>query len=64
MREKIILNGGEIHFESTLTNILIKDNKITGVVINNKDIYETDNLIIAIGHGAKDTFNMLYEKGV
>ena len=64
MREKIILNGGEIHFESILTNILIKDNKITGVVINNKDIYETDNLIIAIGHGAKDTFNMLYEKGV
>lgn len=64
MREKIILNGGEIHFESTLTNILIKDNKITGVVINNKDIYETDNLIIAIGHGAKDTFNMLYKKGV
>ena len=64
MSEKIILNGGEIHFESTLTNILIKDNKITGVVINNKDIYETDNLIIAIGHGAKDTFNMLYKKGV
>ena len=64
MREKVILNGGEIHFESTLTDVLISDNKITGVVINNKDVYETDNLILAIGHGAKDTFNMLYEKGV
>lgn len=64
MREKIISDGGKIYFESTLTNILIKNDKITGVVINNKDIYETDNLIIAIGHGAKDTFEMLYNKGI
>ena len=64
MREKIISDGGKIYFESALTNILIKNDKITGVVINNKDIYETDNLIIAIGHGAKDTFEMLYNKGI
>ncbi len=64
MREKIISNGGKIYFSSAVTDVLIENNRVNGVVINNKDIYETDNLILAIGHGAKDTFNMLYEKGV
>lgn len=64
MREKVISNNGEIHFESMLTDILINDGKIDSIVINNKDIYKTDNLILAIGHGAKDTFTLLYEKGV
>ena len=64
IRKKIISNGGKIYFENTLTNILTQNDKVTGVTINNNDIYETDNLILAIGHGAKDTFEMLYNNGV
>ena len=64
MREYIISLGGEFHFNSCLTNIIIKDNKISEVEINNKDRYETDTLILAIGHSARDTFYMLHEHNI
>ena len=59
MRNKIIELGGTINYNSKLTNIKIKNNQIKSVIINDKDEYETDNLIIAIGHSARDTFKML-----
>ena len=61
MRNKIIELGGEIHYSSTLTNINIEDNKIKSIIINDKDEYETDDLVLAIGHSARDTFKMLNE---
>ena len=59
IRNKIIEMGGEIHFESTLTDIEIKDKVIKSITINDKDKYDTDVLILAIGHSARDTFRML-----
>ena len=59
MRNKIINLGGEIHYNSILTNINIENNTIKSIIINNKDEYDTDNLILAIGHSARDTFRML-----
>ena len=59
MRNKILSYGGEIHYNSTLTDLIIKDDKISGIVINDNEEYETDNLVIAIGHSARDTFKML-----
>ena len=59
MRKEIINLGGEIHYSSTLTDINVENNKISSVIINNKDEYKTDKLIIAIGHSARDTFLML-----
>ena len=59
MREKIISFGADIYFESTLTDIVIKDNKVSSVIINDKDEYKTNTLILAIGHSARDTFKMI-----
>lgn len=64
MREEIIKLGGEIHFESCVTDIVIEDDSIKKVVVNNKDIYETDTLVMAVGHSARDTFEMLYNKEI
>ena len=59
LRNKIIDLGGEIHYESTLTNINVENNRIKSIIINNTDEYETDDLVLAIGHSARDTFKML-----
>ena len=64
MRNDIIKLGGTFHYNSTLTNIIIKNNKISAIEINNKTIYETDILVLAIGHSARDTFEMLLNNGI
>ena len=63
MRNKILDLGGEIHYNSTLTNININinNNRVSSVIINDKEKYETDTLVLAIGHSARDTFKMLNE---
>lgn len=60
LRNKIINNGGSFLYNSCLTNINITNNKVTSIEVNNKDIIETDILVLAIGHSARDTFEMLY----
>lgn len=59
MRNKILELGGEINFNSTLTDINIDNNEVKSIVINNEKTIATDNLILAIGHSARDTFKML-----
>ena len=59
IRNKIIEMGGDIHFESTLTDINVEDKRIKSIIINNKDKYDTDVLLLAIGHSSRDTFRML-----
>ena len=63
MRKKIIEYGGVIHYNSTLEDIIIKDEKLDSIVVNG-EAFKTDVLILATGHSAKDTFNMLYERRV
>ncbi|MDD4151944.1 MAG: NAD(P)/FAD-dependent oxidoreductase, partial [Candidatus Gracilibacteria bacterium] len=64
LREKIISLGGEFRFESCLTDIIINGNKIKEIIINEKESIKTDDLILALGHSARDTFEMLYKKGL
>lgn len=68
IRKQVEALGGEYRFCHTLTDIRIKDNAITAAIItdNTGRVYElpTDTLIIALGHSARDTFRMLYEKGI
>jgi uncharacterized FAD-dependent dehydrogenase len=64
MREKILSWGGTYRFSTTLTDINIENNKIKSIVVNNNETIETDILILAIGHSARDTFKMLYEKNI
>lgn len=63
MRKAIFEYGGEIHFESCVTELLIEDSKVKGVIANNKE-FLSNNIVLAIGHSARDTFSMLYNKNV
>lgn len=67
IREKIIALGGEVRFNSKLIGINHKDGKVCSVEIEtptSKEIIETDNVILAIGHSARDTFAMLNDMKV
>ena len=64
IREHIIALGGQVRFGSQVTDILTDGRTITGVVINGTERLETDALILAIGHSARDTFEMLLERQV
>ena len=61
MRNKILEHGGVIRYNTCLTNIMIDNNKITSIEVNDNEIIKTDILVLAIGHSARDTFNMLYQ---
>ena len=62
IRNKIISMGGEFLFESCMTDIKIENNMVKGIEINHSKLLETDILIIALGHSARDTFEMLLNK--
>lgn len=64
IRRAIINLGGEFKFNSTVTEILISDDKVTGLVVNDSEKIKADVVVLAIGHSARDTFQMLYQKGV
>lgn len=64
MREAIKEFGGEIFFESKVTDLCIKNDALTGLVINENTMIKTNAIILAIGHSARDTFSMLLEKKI
>jgi len=64
MREDIISSGGEFLYNKTLTNIKIKDNKITAIELNNQEWLDCEILVLAIGHSARDTIEMLYNNNI
>ena len=63
IREEIISLGGEIHFLSKIDDIGIKNGRIVSVSAEGT-AFSAENVIIAAGHSARDTFAMLKEKGV
>ena len=64
MRNKMIEYGATFKYNSTLTDIIIENNKIKSIIINDKDEINCETLILAIGHSARDTFKMLNKKGI
>ena len=67
IRNKIIDFGGEILFDTLFERIIVNDNMLTGAVIRDcksQRIIKTDNLILATGHSARDTFKSLFESGI
>lgn len=64
MRLEIIKNGGCFYFDKKLTDIDIKDGKVVGITLNDCEYIKCDVLILGIGHSARDTFEMLYKKGI
>lgn len=64
IRKRITELGGEVRFNAKVTDILIEDNKIKGVVINEMEELLAEVLVLAIGHSARDTFAVLHDRGV
>ena len=62
IRNKIISMGGEFKYNTTLTNLIVNDNKLTAIQINDNEIIDCEVLVLAIGHSARDTFKMLKEQ--
>ena len=64
LRNRIISLGGTILYHSCLTNICVENNKIESIIINKRKRVKCDCLVLAIGHSARDTIKMLYDKGL
>lgn len=64
IRNHIVNLGGEFRFNACVTDICIDDNKITKIIVNGINEIDTDIVILAIGHSARDTFKMLYDKKI
>ncbi len=64
MREKIKDMGGSFRYNTCLTDIIVSEGKLEGIVLNALEKISCDVLVLAIGHSARDTFKMLYNRGV
>ena len=64
MRNKMISMGAEFRYNTTLTDFEVYDNHISRIKLNDNEWLDTDILVLAIGHSARDTFKMLYDKKV
>lgn len=67
MREQIVALGGEVRFSATLTDIHTKDGAVCAVTVSHNGRTEQipcAALLLAIGQGARDTYRMLYDRGV
>ncbi|HDZ77449.1 MAG TPA: dehydrogenase [Candidatus Omnitrophica bacterium] len=64
MRNYIIERGGGIFYSSKMTDILTLEGKALGVVINGEKEYRSSTIYLALGHSARDTFEMIHRKGI
>jgi uncharacterized protein len=64
MRQEIISLGGEVRFESKVTDLLIEDGQLEGVVLENGDTLRSRHVVLALGHSSRDTLRMLERQGV
>ena len=63
MREEIIENGGEVRFQTKVTDFIIEDGAVKALELNHEEILECEIVVVAIGHSARDTFEKIYERG-
>lgn len=64
MREEIIRLGGEVRFQSLVTDFKVKSGRITEITVNDGEEIPVSLLVLAIGHSARDTFHVLEQNGV
>jgi len=64
IRRYILERGGEIYYSAKMTDMFISDGKVLGVVINGEKEYRTSVVYLALGHSARDTFEMIHKKGI
>jgi uncharacterized protein len=64
MRKEIVALGGEVCFESRVTDLLLDDGQVEGVVLADGQALRSRHVVLALGHSARDTFRMLHRRGV
>jgi hypothetical protein len=64
MRADIEALGGEIRFQQRVTDVLIEDGHFRGVALASGEQLRADHVVLALGHSARDTFEMLQRRGV
>jgi hypothetical protein len=64
MRASIIELGGEIRFSTRVDDVHMENDQITGLRLSNGEEIKSRHVVLAVGHSARDTFEMLYERGV
>jgi hypothetical protein len=64
IRETIINNGGEVLFETFITDFIIQDKKIKGVISSEGKEFFSESVILATGHSARDIYYLLHKKEI
>ncbi|NCB41234.1 MAG: hypothetical protein EOM59_01240 [Clostridia bacterium] len=64
LREKIQMLGGEVRFQSMMSDLKYADGRLCGIKVNDAYFLEADTVILALGHSARDSFRMLYKNGI
>ena len=64
IRERIIAAGGEVRFEAQVTDLKIREGAVRAVILQDGGLLETDTVVLAPGHSARDTIRALYERGI
>jgi len=64
LRQEIIKNGGEVRFRSRVTDFLIENDQLTGLIINDHETLDCRVALLGIGHSARDTFATLHDRGI
>ncbi len=64
MRQDMIAMGAEVRFQEKVSDLLIEDGQLTGVVLESGEHLHSRHVVLALGHSARDTFRMLHAKGV
>jgi uncharacterized protein len=63
MREQIRLSGGEVHFETRMDDLLLKNGRVCGIVTADGRAFQ-GAVILATGHSARDVYRLLHRKGI
>jgi hypothetical protein len=64
MRAEIVALGGEVRFESKVTDLAIENGQIEGAVLENGEIVPSRHIVLALGHSSRDTLRMLERRAV
>ncbi|MEO9570464.1 MAG: FAD-dependent protein [Polaribacter sp.] len=64
IRENIIKFGGEVHFETKVTDFIVKNNKLQAIQLQNGQEMSVNSVILATGHSARDIYELLDKKNI
>ncbi|MDX8552894.1 FAD-binding protein [Tenacibaculum sp. 1B UA] len=64
IRETILKHGGEIHFETRVTDFIVKNNKLQAIQLQNGSEMAVNAVVLATGHSARDIYELLHKKDI